>query len=309
MTRLLSAAAALLLIATGMAGAATLRVGPDQHYKMPSQAIAAAASGDTVAIAAGTYFDCAIVRQNNLVIEGSGPKTVMTDRTCAGKAILVMNGSNDAVENLTLQRARVPDGNGGGIRAEGGNLTVEGVRFINNQDGLLAASNPQATIRILNSSFIDNGNCANSGGCAHAVYVDTLALLDVEHSRFFDTQHGHNIKSRARKTVVRDCTIEDGPDGTSSYQIDIPIGGSLIAEGNTFQKGPKADNHGTAIMIGEEGVKQPTDEIEVKNNTLINDTGHTTVFVHNITATSAQLVGNVFKGGKVIPLGGDGSVH
>ncbi len=309
MIRILPAAALLLLAATGLAGAATLHVGPGETYKAPSQAIAAAHSGDTVAIAAGTYYDCAIVNQNDLTIEGVGPKTILTDRTCAGKALLVINGNNDTVKDMTLQRARVGDGNGAGIRAEGGSLTVEGVRFFNNQDGILAAPNPKATIRIMNSDFTDNGSCASHGGCAHAIYVDALALLEVEHTRFYDTHEGHNVKSRARKTIVKDCTIEDGPDGTSSYQIDLPNGGSLIAEGNTFEKGPKSQNHANTIMIGEEGVNQPTAEIVVKNNTLINNTGYTTVLVHNITATPAQLSGNTFRGGKVVPLQGDGSVR
>lgn len=309
MIRTLWAAVAALLLTTGAACAATLHVGPGQQYKMPSQAIAAAHDGDTVAIAAGTYFDCASVNQNDLTIEGAGPNTVLTDKTCAGKAILVTNGNNITVKNLTLQRARVVDGNGAGIRAEGGNLTVIGVRFFNNQDGILSAPNPKATIRIRDSSFDDNGSCASGGGCAHALYANQLALLDVAHTRFFDTQQGHNIKSRALRTVVKDCTIEDGPHGTSSYQIDIPNGGTLIAEGNTMEKGPKSGNHANTIMIGEEGVTHPTDEIVVKDNTLINNTGYPTVFVHNITATPAQLSGNTFKGGKVIPLEGDGSAQ
>ena len=309
MTRTLLAAFALLLGATGVASAVTLQVGPGQQYKMPSQAIAAAHNGDTVTIAPGTYFDCAMVRQNNLTITGAGPNTVLTDKTCAGKAILVIDGSDVTVKNLTLQRARVADGNGAGIRAEGGSLTVDGVRFFNNQDGILAAPNPKATIRILNSNFVDNGSCVASGGCGHAIYVGQLALLEVVHTRFFDTQQGHNVKSRARKTIVKDCTIEDGPNGTSSYQIDIPNGGSLIAEGNMMEKGPKSGNHGTAISIGEEGVNQPTPEIVVKGNTLINHTGHPTVFVRNITATSARLAANTFKGDKIIPLVGDGSAR
>ena len=309
MTRLLSALSALLLLSACAAGAETLQVGPGQRYKMPSQAIAAAQSGDTVAIAAGTYFDCAIVRQNNLTITGVGPKTVLTDKSCAGKALLVIDGNDVTVKNLTLQRARVPDGNGAGIRAEGGNLTVDGVRFFNNQDGILSAPNPKATIRILNSNFVENGGCPPGGSCAHGIYVNQVALLEVVHTRVYDTRQGHGIKSRARKTVVKDCTIEDGPNGTSSYQIDIPNGGTLIAEGNVMQKGPKSENHGTAIAIGEEGVNQPTQQIVVTGNTLINNSGHPTVFVRNITATPAQLSGNTFKGDKIIPLAGDGSVH
>ncbi|MDE2580535.1 MAG: hypothetical protein KGL52_02775 [Rhodospirillales bacterium] len=309
MMRIFGTTVAALSLAMATACAATLHAGPGQRYATPSQAIAAAHNGDTVMIAAGTYYDCAIVNQNDLTIEGVGPKSIMTDKPCAGKALLVINGNNDTVKNLTLQRARVADGNGGGIRAEGGNLTVDNVRFFNNQDGILSAPNAKATIRVLNSDFVHNGGCVNAGGCAHAIYVSPISELDVEHSRFYDTQTGHSIKSRALVTIVKDCTIEDGPDGTSSYQIDIPIGGSLIAEGNTLEKGPKSQNHANAIMIGEEGVSQPTRQIIVKNNKLINNTGYTTVFVHNISATPAQLSGNTFSGGKVIPLAGDGSVH
>ncbi len=298
-----------MLVMAPAASAAMLQVGPGKQYAAPSQAIAVAHDGDTVAIAPGTYYDCAIVRQSGVTIEGTGPGAVLTDPPCAGKALLVIDGTNVTVKNLTLQRARVPDGNGAGIRAEGGNLTVRGVRFVDNEDGILAAANPQATIRILDSRFVGNGSCANSGGCAHAVYVNALAELDVEHTRFFDTREGHNIKSRALLTVVKDCDIEDGPNGTSSYQIDIPSSGSLLAEGNRLEKGSKSQNRDNTIMIGEEGVNQPTKSLVVKDNTLINDTGHPTVFVHNISATPAELSGNVFRGGKVTPLQGDGTVR
>lgn len=295
----------MALVAAGAAQAATFEVGPDKPFKQPSQAIAAAKSGDTVSIAPGQYYDCAIVRQDGLTIEGAAAGAVMTDTTCAGKAILVIDGNNITVRNLTLQRARVPDHNGGGIRAEGGNLTIENVKFLNNEEGILAADNPNATIRITGSEFVHNGAC--EGGCAHAVYVGQIHLLHVDHSRFFDTQHTHNIKSRAAATEVIDCDIQDGPQGTSSFQIDIPIGGSLTVEGSTLEKGPNAENHAFVIIIGEEGVRQATDKILIRNNTFTNDNEHVTVFLRNLTATPAELVGNKFKG-QVRPLDGDGSV-
>jgi hypothetical protein len=296
----------LALFAAGAAQAATLEVGPDKPFTTPSEAIAAAKAGDTVSIAPGQYFDCAIVRQDKLTIQGSAPGAVLTDLTCMGKALLVTVGNDITVRNLTLQRARVPDRNGAGIRAEGDNLTVENVHFINNEEGVLAGAKPDSTIRIIGSEFTHNGTCEGGGGCAHGIYVGHIHLLQVEHSRFFDTQSAHSIKSEALVTEVTDCDIEDGPAGTSSYQIDIPSGGSLIAEGNKLEKGPQAENHAFAISIGEGGVRQPTDKIEIRNNTFINDNEHPTTFVHNLTATPAQLVGNKFTG-QVRPLEGDGS--
>ncbi len=296
--------AALFPASLGIASAATLEVGPGQRYAAPSQAIAAARDGDIIAIHPGQYFDCAIVRRNDLTIEGVGGNAVLTDKACAGKALLVIDANNVTVRDLTLQRARVPDNNGAGIRAEGGNLTVENTKFVNNQDGILSANNPRATIRILGSTFIDNGLCQVN--CAHAVYVGHVALLDVEHSRFNDTHQGHDIKSRAATTKVIGCDIEDGPNGTASYLIEIPNGGNVQVEGNTLEKGPHSQNPANTVMIGAEGVSQPTDRLVFRNNSLINDTGRSTTFVHNITATPAELSGNTFQG-PVRPLQGDGS--
>lgn len=301
----LIAAALILFAACDATSAETLRVGAHQRYTEPSQAIAAAHDGDIVQIEAGTYFDCAVVNPNRLVIEGLGPNVAMTDKPCEGKALLVTNGDGITIRNLTLQRVRVPDENGAGIRAQGGDLTVENVRFVNNQDGILTAANPKATIRIIRSQFVNNGGCFRNGVCAHALYAGHIGKLVVENSRFYGNRGGHNIKSRALETEVRNCTIEDGPNGSSSYLIDIPNGGTAVVIGNTLQKGPKSENWSTAIPVGEEGVTQPTEKLVFKDNVLVNDTRHTTTFVRNLTATPAQLSGNVFKGGKVIPLEGD----
>ena len=288
------------------ARAKVLTVGPDQQFRQPSEAIAAAANGDDVRIFSGQYFDCAIVPQDNLTIEGVGPNAILTDKTCAGKAVLVIDGRNVTVRNLTLQRARVPDRNGAGIRAEGGDLTIENARFINNEDGILSADNPAMTIRITGSSFIGNGHC--QGSCGHGLYIGHAKLLHVDHSRFFDTHEGHHIKSRASRTEITDCDIEDGPSGTSSYLIEAPNGGSLIVERNKMEKGKLSQNQGNTIMIGSEGVTQPTGEITIHGNNFTNDQNRPTTFVRNMTATPADLSGNVFKG-QVVPLDGDGKVR
>jgi hypothetical protein len=305
--------ASSLLAATLFAGifparAANLEVGPDQAYKLPSAAIAAAKSGDHVVIAPGEYFDCAIVTQSNITIEGSAPgaTAVMTDKACGGKAILVTAGDNITLRNITLARARVPDGNGAGIRAEGANLTVDGVKFINNQNGILAASNPASRIIVRNSEFDRNGAC--EGACSHGIYVNEIPLLHIENSKFFETKIGHHIKSRALRTEVIGCTITDGENGTSSYLIDVPNGGALVVRDTTMEKGPHSDNPSMAIEIGIEGVTHPTSEITIAGNSFRNDTGRPTIFVRNVTATEAMLTGNKISGGPVEALHGDGSV-
>ncbi len=295
-------------VGVAAASGATLSAGPGKRYATPSAAIAEAEPGDTVAIYPGQYFDCAVVTVPRLTIEGVGDaaSVVLTDKTCQGKALLVIESPGVTVRNLTLTRARVPDQNGAGIRMEGGSLNVVGVRFINNQDGILTAPDPSWTLNVSDSLFERNGTCEQY--CAHGIYAGDIGLVHIENSVFRATKEAHHIKSRALHTEVIHCTIEDGPTGTASYEIEVPNGGSLIARNNTIEKGPKATNTSAAIVIGSEGVSQPTPEITVEDNDFTNDLPQKTMFVRNLTATEAELKGNRLHG-KVQALEGDGSVN
>ena len=288
------------------AQARMLEVGEGKAFKLPSLAAAAARDGDTVRIYPGEYFDCATWEASKLVVEGVGDadKIVITDKSCGGKALFITTGADVTIRNLTLTRARVPDANGAGIRGEGEKLLVEGVRFINNQNGILTGYE-NSTVIVRNSVFERNGTCEKA--CSHGIYVGNSRLLHVEGSQFSDTKQGHHIKSRAQRTEIVGNTIKDGPNGTASYLIDIPNGGTAIITGNTMEKGPRAENRSTAIEIGAEGVTQPTRELLIENNTFRNDGGYDTFFVSNFTATDAMLRGNRISG-RVKPLHGDGEV-
>jgi len=286
--------------------AKTLLVGQSQAFKSPSQAAATAKAGDIIRIAPGTYFDCAVWAASNITIEAAGSHVLLTDKVCEGKAIFVVRGDNVTISGVTFARARAPDGNGAGIRAEGNNLTVIDSTFVDNQEGILAGDNPHSTIIVRNSQFERNGTCVSA--CAHGIYANHIALLDVSHSRFFATQAGHHIKSRALRTVIVGNYIEDGPNGTSSYLVDIPNGGALVLVNNVMEKGPLNQNHSAAVSIGEEGVSQPTPELTITKNTFQSD-GPPTSFIKNITATPARLTANILKGDSVTPLNGDGTVR
>lgn len=235
---------------------------------------------------------------------GDADKVVITDKACGGKALFITIGADITIRNLTLTRARVPDANGAGIRGEGDTLVVDRVRFINNQNGILTGLEG-ATVIVRDSVFDRNGTCEKA--CSHGIYVGAAKLLRVENSRFSDTRQGHHIKSRALRTEIIGNTISDGPDGTASYLIDVPNGGSLVVRDNTMEKGPRAENRSTAISIGAEGVTQPTRELLIENNTFRNAGSYDTLFVTNLTATEAVVRGNHIAG-RAKPLRGDGQV-
>jgi hypothetical protein len=299
-------AVAIGCFAAPFGSAAVLEVGPGKHFEKPSAAIAVAKDGDTVRVAAGEYEDCATIRQNRFTLEAADGEVVMKDRTCAGKAILVIDGTKVTIRGLTLANARVADRNGAGIRAEGGELLVDNTRFLNNENGLMSANEPNISIRVVDSTFIGNGQCRPT--CTHGIYAGHNKLLRVEHSKFLDQHEGHHIKSRAARTEVIGCDIQDGPTGTSSYLIELPNGGSALIASNQMSKGRMTNNGGTAISIGAEGDINPAGPIVVRDNTFVNQQDRTTVFVRNFAATPAELSGNVLAGA-VTPLAGAGTVR
>ena len=293
----------------GAAGGRTLEVGPDHALKLPSQAAQVAHDGDTVLIDPGDYDDCAVWRASRLTIAARAPDVVFAGKTCQGKAIFVISGHDVSVRGITFSHAAVPDHNGAGIRAEGSNLTVEGSRFLDNEEGILAgsiASSTSSTIRVTGSEFRGNGSC--EAACAHGIYVNAIALLDVEDSRFTDTHEAHDIKSRALRTVLRGNDISDGPTGHASYLVDVPNGGDLLMEHNTLSKGPRTDNNSTAVSIGAEGVRNPTNSLVIRDNSFTNLLPKETAFITNRTRTDAMLTGNQLVG-HVVPLVGPGSVQ
>jgi hypothetical protein len=294
----------ITLLAGCSFGDAMLEVGPNARFKLPSEAIARAHTGDVIQIAPGNYTDCAVIRASRLTIEATGEGATIGDRSCAGKGTFVVDGNDITVRNITFRHAKVPDHNGAGIRAEGRNLTVEHCKFIDNENGILANSTG-GDIRILDSDFRGNGKC--EGACAHGIYVNAIDRLEIAHSHFIDQHVGHHVKSRARTTVLTDNDITDGPNGNSSYLIDIPNGGDVLIQGNRLQKGRMAENSGTAVPIGEEGVKNPTHELVIHDNRFVSDLPNETVFVRNQTATPAVLSGNHLQG-RIKPLLGPGDV-
>jgi hypothetical protein len=301
--------AGVMLAAVGHPSAARiLEVGPGLAYESLSKAAADARDGDRVTIAPGTYHECAVWRASHLTIEGAkaDPGVVITGDACMGKGLFVTIGDDITVRNITFEGARVSDLNGAGIRGEGADLTVEGARFIDNQNGILAAGVAASKILIRDSYFERNGTC--DGACAHGIYAGKAGLLRVEHSTFFDTLEGHHIKSRALRTEIVDCDIADGDHGTASYLIDIPNAGDVVIRDSRLQKGPKAESHVAAIRIGEEGATNQTDEIVVQNDQFQNTGPYLTTFVRNDTAVNAVLSANRLTG-SIVPFQGPGRVQ
>ena len=201
---------------------------------------------------AGIYTNDFVSIFKNLTLQAVGGvvQMVATVDPPNGKAIIDEGGAGIAVtiNGFDISGAVVPDGNGAAVRYEGGSLTLNNDYFHNNQEGMLAAADPNGTITINNSEFAFNGA---GDGLTHNLYVNDIALLTITDSYFHDAMVGHEIKSRAEDTVITDSRIFDNL-GTASYSIDLPNGGNATITNNVIEQGPNTQNP-YIIAYGEEG--------------------------------------------------------
>ena len=280
---------------------AVLTVGAGKEYATLAAAIAASHNGDTIQVQAGTYINDFATITTNITIEGVGgmANLVATEQIPNGKAILVIDG-NVTIDNLSFSGAQVDpaDANGAGIRYETGNLTLNRDYFFDNQDGLLAGANPSGSITINNSEFSDNGvSDPNSAGYGytHNLYVGNIATLTISGSYFNDAQVGHEIKSRANTTIIKNSRIDDLA-GTASYGIDLPNGGNATISNDVIQQGASAQNP-IIIDFGEEGSLLAGTQLAVSGATILNNLSSTSALaVDNHTAAVAQLSSDQFYG-------------
>lgn len=287
---------ATVLLALTPAHARTLRVGPDAEFQTVVAAAEHARDGDTVEILAGDYpGDVATWRANNLSIRGVGgrPHVSANGHHVDGKGIWLVRGNDVVIENVELSGAKVPDGNGAGIRVEGRNFTLRNCYLHHNEMNLLAGiTDPLSTIRIEHSEIAHSGGGAALG---HGIYVGRIAELVVTGSYLHHAQLGHQVKSRAATTSLRYNTIADGVDGKSSYLVDAPNGGRLVLVGNVLQKSAHAENR-HLVRFGEEGLKHDHNAILAANNTFASVVPAGAVFVGQRGATQVVLLNNLFYG-------------
>jgi hypothetical protein len=285
---------------------ATLTVGSGSgfDYSTLAAAIAASNDGDVIQVQGGTYTNDFATITTSITIEGVGGMVnlVATEPPPNLQGILTIGtpggtGPDVTLDNITFSGAAIPNsdgGNGAGIRYKSGNLTLNHTYFHDNQDGLLADADPTGTITINDSEFENNGNPSPPSGIEHNLYIGAIQQLTIDNSYFYNPIVGHDIKSRAANTTIENSRIDD-PNGTGSYEIDLPNGGAAVIENNVIEKGANAQNS-NFIAYGEEGLTYTNNSLSVTGNTVLNDHGADATFVDNSTTTPVSVTDNTLYG-------------
>jgi len=235
-----------------------------------AQAVREARDGDVIEIGPGRHEgQTALITQQRLTLRGVGERPVLeaAGAHTEGKAILVVRGGDIVIENLELRGARVPSGNGAGIRLEGGRLRVERCAFLDNEMGLLSANRPEIELSLRDCEFAQAPR--HPGLLHHLLYVGRIGRFEIIGCRLHGGWRGHLIKSRARENRILANHVVDDDDGEASYELDLPNGGLAWVVGNVFGQSAGTQNP-TIVSFGAEGDAHADSALTLANNTLIN---------------------------------------
>ncbi len=266
----LSLALTLGLAAQAAAAANTHIVGPGGTPLSMQQALAQAQDGDTIELLPGDYIGAPLLIENRrLLIKGVGKRPVIkgSGPMAPAQGLWLVRGGEVTLENLEFRGARSIDGEGSGLRMEGGRLHLRRVAAYDNEYGLFAAQAEQAELRIEDSEFGLAPRVV--GGLHHLLNVGRIHKLTITGSRFQQGFEGQMIKTRARENIISYNFIHDGQRGGASYEIEIANGGLATILGNVIGQGADSQNP-VLVAYGTEKVGWDKNALVVAHNTLIN---------------------------------------
>jgi hypothetical protein len=246
-----------------------------------------------------------VAEGKRITIRGLGAGAVLeaAGRHAMGKGILVVRGEV-TVENIEFRGARVPDGNGAGIRFDHGHLRVRRCRFIDNEMGLLTGNQPATQLEIEDSVFADAPR--HPGQLHHLLYAGAIARLVLTGNRFENGWRGHLVKSRARENLITCNLLRDGPTGGASYELELAHGGHNRVSGNIIVQGPGTQNP-TLVAVGYDADPALEHSLVFVHNTLVNAGPAGARFVHLAQARMPKLApllfaNNLWVGSGALPL-------
>lgn len=251
----------LALTAMAAARAATLHV--PGSYGTVAAAARASASGDTIAIAPGT-FPTNVVFQKSVTLAGADSASTILDGGRAGTVLTTTPGVTLTVRNLTIRNGMAPlsFGFGGGVMNDGdlrmencvitqcgapgaggalsnqtGTARLVGCMLVNNDSMMGGAIDNQATLTLENCTLATNA--ADSGGAI--INTGTLSMTNCT-VYANSAQNGGGLDAHAGTVNIQYSTfhrnIAGGGGGGILAMQPITSRGAIIAGNTTRGEGP-----------------------------------------------------------------------
>jgi len=266
----------MLLLLSLPSFAATLVVDPTDSsaYETLEEAVAAAASGDTITLSAHTFTECVDTSGKDLALVGSGVSStriegaadctnalgVQSGETVAISGLTVSNPGARGIyltgSNLSLEQVSVVDsGNdtidGGGVYANEGTLTLTDCTLTGNtaSEGGAIYLDYAVTYTDDGSTYADNTATTGWGGAINGYWNHTISLTDsvFEGNVARDSSGGALSASWYSTVSAEGVTFADNSAGYSGGAVmTYVLNGTLVFRDSTFT-GNTAGGYGGAI--------------------------------------------------------------
>jgi len=269
------AALAALLLVPALAAGAVIEVPGD--YALIHDAVQAAAPGDTVLVAAGTYTDCThetegpgstpacVIMRPGVTLRGAGPDATIIDAGGLGRGIFVEDVTGVRIENLRVTGAYAAIyGAGILVRQDATGIELRDLLVTGNDDGGVVLIDGASALL---ERCILRGNDAKQGG-GLAVEEGSTAVVDQCEIADNTAPSGAGVFIRSDCTVSmtgclitgNEITADFGNGGGVAVQDShCDISGSVI-EGNAT----RGTGGGLAYIGGATGT---VEDSEIRDNT------------------------------------------
>lgn len=234
------------------------------------EAVTQAADGDVLDLVPGEYRVAGLrLEGRKLTLRGAAAGVVFKGegKPVKPRSLLSVQGGEVTLENLRFEGMRSEDGEGAGVRFDGGGrLHVRDCVFLDNEAGLAAGHAESAALTIERCQF---GMAPRvRGGLHHLLDVGRIARLDITGTRLQQGFEGHLLRSRARESRIAWNLIVDGPRGGASYEVELPHGGLATLIGNIIGQGAESQNR-VMVSYGSGDRRWERNHLTMAHNTLV----------------------------------------
>ena len=227
------------------------------EHKVINSAVAAAASGDTVSIGPGTYFENVVVSNKNLTITGYSEDYTVIDGGFQG-ATLSINGSSPSQNTVNLIKLTVTHGSASGVVIDGATVSMQKVVVISNisadngagPGGGINAFN--SAVHITNSIIAHNRAPAGEGGGIFGggngalspssfTIVSSVLVGNEANSGGGISLEGASTATLTGSSITGNSAVDGGGAYLGGFRhVSVEVGAFLTMNGSTI-----ADNHAT----------------------------------------------------------------
>ncbi len=248
---------ALLTAAVGLtpaqpARAATITVcASGCDYTTIKAAVAAASSGDTITVAAGTYTEAGITVDKDLTITGAGASTTIvqaaaTPGAATDRVFYINTGVTAVIEGLTLRYGKA-SAYGGGINNQGA-LTLNRCTVSGNSAWIGGGGIDNAGALTLNQCAV-SGNSATSHGGGIYNYQGTLTLNQCTVSGN-SASYGGGIRNMTAVASISHSTLVSNTATLNDTTSGIYAQGAVTVTNSIVAYNGSAGNSNFATVSG-----------------------------------------------------------